>query len=480
MLFNTNSFFVFFFGIITIYFATPPKYRNVLLLLASYYFYMCWKTEYIILIMISTLVDYYCGLRMGELIDRAQRKKYLFISVFTNLSILFAFKYFNFISNSFGTAVNFLGLDFNAPLLNVLLPVGISFYTFQTLSYSIDVYYGHMKPEKRILNFALYVSFFPQLVAGPIERAKRLLPQFEHNYKFEYERVKNGLVLVLWGMFKKVVIADRVAEYVNTVYATPEIYKGFTIWIANFFFYVQIYCDFSGYSDIAIGTAAILGYKLMLNFRQPMLSQDVQDYWSRWHISLTTWFRDYFYKELGGKKKGLLRWYLNLIILFTAVGTWHGANWTFVLFGLVQGVLVVTTIIGRPYFIIFKKSIGLYGTTFNQIVNIIFNIAIISSTTILFRSARIDDVFVIIPNAFDFSEGLTTKLNLFHFQSDMVVSIIVISLLLFVDILSERKKLTSTLIQSPQILKWSVFIIGIVSLALLGRYNQEDFIYFQF
>lgn len=480
MLFNTNSFFVFFFGIITIYFATPPKYRNVLLLLASYYFYMCWKTEYIILIVVSTLVDYYCGLRMGELIDRAQRKKYLLISVFTNLSILFAFKYFNFISTSFGTAVNFLGLDFNAPLLNVLLPVGISFYTFQTLSYSIDVYYGHMKPEKRILNFALYVSFFPQLVAGPIERAKRLLPQFEHSYKFEYERVKNGLVLVLWGMFKKVVIADRVAEYVNTVYATPDLYKGFTIWIANFFFYVQIYCDFSGYSDIAIGTAAILGYKLMLNFRQPMLSQDVQDYWSRWHISLTTWFRDYFYKELGGKKKGLLRWYLNLIILFTAVGTWHGANWTFVLFGLVQGVLVVSTIIGRPYFIKIKKSIGLYGTTFNQIVNIIFNIAIISSTTILFRSARIDDVFVIIPNAFDFSEGFTTKLNLFHFQSDMVVSIIVISLLLFVDILSERKKLTSTLIQSPQVLKWCVFIIGMVSLALLGRYNQEDFIYFQF
>ena len=441
---------------------------------------MCWKTEYIVLIVISTLIDYYCGLRMGELVERADRKKYLLISVLSNLSILFAFKYFNFLSGSFGMAINFLGLDFNAPLLNVLLPVGISFYTFQTLSYSIDIYYGNIKPEKRLLNFALYVSFFPQLVAGPIERAKRLLPQFEHSYKFEYERVKNGLILIFWGLFKKVIIADRVADYVNVVFTEPIVFNGLTVWVSSFFFYIQIYCDFSGYSDIAIGTAAILGYKLMVNFRQPFLAQDIQDFWSKWHISLTTWFRDYFYKELGGKKKGKLRWYLNLVILFTAVGIWHGANWTFVVFGLIHGLVIVLTIIIRPYSIQLKKITGLYQLKkINKTLNAIFCFLLVAFTTIFFRSSNIKEAFKLIHNAFDFSGQYAGFINAFHNSKDLYISIIVFGLLLLVEFLQERKLLVQVN-QWPKIIKWALFGLGIASLIILGKYNQEDFIYFQF
>ena len=295
MQFNSIQFIIFFIFVIVFYFILSHKYRWILLLFSSYYFYMCWKPEYIFLILFSTIVDYYCGLKMEGAQNRTYKKLFLTLSLFTNLSVLFAFKYLNFFSDSIRYILNEFNIFYNIPYFNVLLPVGISFYTFQTLSYTIDVYRGQKKAEKHLGIFALYVSFFPQLVAGPIERSTRLLPQFKKENSFDYLRFKNGLLLMLWGFFKKIVIADRLAVLVNTVYNNPIDYQGITLIIATIFFAFQIYCDFSAYSDIAIGASKIMGYDLMKNFNRPYFSKSIAEFWRRWHISSGSWFRDYLY-----------------------------------------------------------------------------------------------------------------------------------------------------------------------------------------
>ena len=305
---------------------------------------MCWKPEYIFLILFSTIVDYYCGLKMEGAQNRTYKKLFLTLSLFTNLSVLFAFKYLNFFSDSIRYILNEFNIFYNIPYFNVLLPVGISFYTFQTLSYTIDVYRGQKKAEKHLGVFALYVSFFPQLVAGPIERSTRLLPQLKKENSFDYLRFKNGLLLMLWGFFKKIVIADRLAVLVNTVYNNPIDYQGITLIIATIFFAFQIYCDFSAYSDIAIGASKIMGYDLMKNFNRPYFSKSIAEFWRRWHISLGSWFRDYLYFFLGGNKKGQLIWYKNLMLVFLISGLWHGANWTFVIWGFLHGFYMIFSI----------------------------------------------------------------------------------------------------------------------------------------
>ena len=342
MLFNSLQFIVFFPIVVAAYFALNAKYRWILLLLASYYFYMCWSYKYIVLIMISTVVDYVAGILMYKLEKQRARKLLLLASLTTNLGLLFFFKYFNF----FGDSINFVFERFNifarVPAYEYLLPVGISFYTFQTLSYTIDIYRRKQKPEYHFGRFALFVSFFPQLVAGPIERSVNLIPQFRQDFKFEYERVKEGILLMVWGFFKKVVIADRLAEYVNLVYNNPADFAGLQNVIATFFFSFQIYCDFSGYSDIAIGSALIMGYRLMTNFRRPYFAASIGEFWHRWHISLSTWFRDYVYISLGGNRVVKWRYYYNLFITFLVSGLWHGAEWTFVIWGAIHGFYTVS------------------------------------------------------------------------------------------------------------------------------------------
>jgi alginate O-acetyltransferase complex protein AlgI len=478
MLFNSLDFFIFFPIVVALYFAIKPKYRWVLLLASSYYFYSRWKPEYLILIAFSTWIDYYCGIKMGDTLEKSVRKKYLYISLFSNLTLLGVFKYFNFFYASVYSIFTDVTYTEVSPLLKILLPVGISFYTFQTLSYSIDVYYGRIKPERHLGIFALYVTFFPQLVAGPIERAKRLLPQFRIDHSFDYERIRNGLLLMMLGMFKKVVIADRVADYVNNVFNNPEIYKGLQIWIANLFFYVQLYCDFSGYSDIAIGAAAVMGYKLMLNFRQPYFAQDVQDFWSRWHISLTTWFRDYLFAELRGKNRTKARLYLNILIVFTITGFWHGANWTFIYFGVYHGILIILTMILRPYVVNFKTAIGLYKwPVFNQILNIVLTINLIASTTWVFRSNSISDSLILLKNTFLSWEG---SLNLFTYPADMSISLVFITLLILVEVAQEKKKLGIILIKLPVLIKWTLLILALMAFVFFAKFNAQDFIYFQF
>ena len=345
MLFNSLQFIAFFIIIVSIYFTIPHRYRWLLLLAASYYFYMCWKVEYIFLIIISTIVAYITGILMGRERTRERRKKYLVFSLAVNLGLLAAFKYFNFFNSNLRELFNFFNIFYDVPEFDVLLPVGISFYTFQTLSYSIDIYRGDRPPEKSLGIFALYVSFFPQLVAGPIERSTSLLPQFFERKEFNYERVTSGLRKIAWGMFKKVVIADRLAVVVDQVYGSPEDFAGPAVLIATFFFAYQIYCDFSGYSDIAIGTARILGFDLITNFKRPYFARSIREFWQRWHISLSTWFRDYLYIPLGGNRVKRPRYYINLIIVFLICGLWHGANWTFIVWGALHGSYMIISVV---------------------------------------------------------------------------------------------------------------------------------------
>lgn len=336
MLFNSWQYLFFFLPVIILYYLLPFRHRWKLLLAASYYFYMCWKAEYVLLIILTTLIDYFVGIKLGEATDKLKRRMYLVVSLCSNLGVLFAFKYFNFFNDSIRAVLNQFNFFYEVPAFEILLPVGISFYTFQSLSYIIDIYRDEIKPQKHFGIFALYVAFFPQLVAGPIERSAHLLPQFLKEHKPEYQNFIEGLKLIIWGLFKKTVIADRLAVIVDHVYNQPTEFQGASLAIATYCFAIQIFCDFSGYSDIAIGSARIMGIRLMDNFRTPYLAESIADFWKRWHISLTSWFRDYLYIPLGGNKVSPVRWHINIFIVFLISGLWHGACGTFIVWGLVH------------------------------------------------------------------------------------------------------------------------------------------------
>lgn len=341
MLFNSYEFLVFFPVVVATYYALPSRWRWALLLVASYVFYAAWRIEYLILIVASTGVDYFAGIRMGRATDRKGRRPWLILSLIVNLGILFAFKYANFFGESFQAVLDFADLARDVPTLSVLLPVGISFYTFQTLSYTIDVYRGERPPEHHLGYFALYVSFFPQLVAGPIERSTHLLPQLRTTHRLSYDNVTWGLTKMSYGFFKKMVVADRLGLYVDAVYGNPAGATSVSVVLATFFFAFQIYCDFSGYTDIAVGAARTMGVDLMENFRRPYLSRSIREFWSRWHVSLSTWFRDYLYIPLGGNRVVRWRWYTNIFVVFVVSGLWHGAAWTFIIWGAFHGAYLV-------------------------------------------------------------------------------------------------------------------------------------------
>jgi alginate O-acetyltransferase complex protein AlgI len=345
MLFNSLQFVFFFPLVVAVFFATPKRFRWVLLLAASYYFYAAWRPEYLVLIFASTVVDYVAGRGMGRFRAPGARKALMLTSIITNLGILFGFKYLSFFNESVRAVLNQFNIFYGAPAFDILLPVGISFYTFQSLSYTIDVYRGVTPPQRHFGIFALYVSFFPQLVAGPIERSYRLMPQFFQHRGFTQEGFASGLRLMLWGFFMKIVIADRLAIYVDQVYGDPSLYGGTTLLVATYFFAFQIFCDFAGYSAIAIGAARVLGYDLMENFRRPYFAASIREFWGRWHISLSTWFRDYVYVPLGGNRVDTTaRWYANLLIVFVVSGLWHGAAWTFVVWGALHGTYLIVSL----------------------------------------------------------------------------------------------------------------------------------------
>ena len=480
MLFNSLEFIIFFPIVVAAYFALNQKYRWILLLIASYYFYMAWNYKYIILILISTTIDYFAGINIHKSNDTRLRKFLLIISLSANLGLLFFFKYFNFFGDSINVLFSKFNIFYNVPAYHYLLPVGISFYTFQTMSYTIDVYKGKQTPERHFGRFALFVSFFPQLVAGPIERSVNLLPQFRKHHVFDYERVKNGILLMVWGFFKKVVIADRLAEYVNMVYNHPHDFGGLHNIVATFFFSFQIYCDFSGYSDIAIGSALIMGYSLMTNFRRPYLSMSIREFWQRWHISLSTWFRDYVYIPLGGNRVVKWRWYYNLFITFLVSGLWHGAEWTFVIWGALHGFYLIFAIWTNGLREKFNRFIGLMKhPRLYKTVQVLVTFVLVYFSWIFFRANNMSDALLFIRRMFHFTgEG---SLNVYHFHIDFYIAFASIFVLLLVEYLEEYINLYQKLrAAAPRTVKWALLVTVLLIIFVLGVWDEADFLYFQF
>jgi D-alanyl-lipoteichoic acid acyltransferase DltB (MBOAT superfamily) len=348
MLFNSISFAIFLPIVFIVYwFATKENLRlqNILLLISSYFFYACWDWRFMLLLIFSTLLDYFTGIRIYKAVSQRNKMFWLWLSIGINLGFLGFFKYYNFFAASFSDALSLLGFKANLVLLHVILPVGISFYTFHGLSYVIDLYRTKIKPERNFVDYSVFVSFFPLLVAGPIERATHLLPQIQKKREFNYVKAVDGLRQILWGLFKKIVIADNCAEYANTIFNNSDNFSGSTLVIGAFFFTFQIYCDFSGYSDIALGTARLFGIDLLRNFAFPYFSRDIAEFWRRWHISLSSFFKDYLYIPLGGSKGKTWQKIRNIFIIFLISGFWHGANWTFIVWGGVNALYMMPSIV---------------------------------------------------------------------------------------------------------------------------------------
>ncbi len=475
MLFNSLHFLIFLPIVIGLYFTLKPKWRWILLLIASYYFYMTWKAEYVILILFSTIIDYVIALKLPNAKTRMIKNSLLGISLLVNLGLLFTFKYFNFISDSFQSVLSTFGIPFSQPMMNFLLPVGISFYTFQTLAYTIDVYRGKVQPEKHFGIFAVYVSFFPQLVAGPIERPGNLIPQLKQTFSFSYNRTIYGLSKILLGLVKKIVIADRLAIIVDLVYQNPVQFSGFEIVIATIFFAIQIYCDFSGYSDIAIGSARIMGIKLMENFRQPYFAHSIADFWRRWHISLSTWFSDYVYIPMGGNRVKLSRWVFNIFVVFLVSGLWHGANWTFVFWGGLHGLYLIIPRILKLIPLVNKIQNYLASNIYGYITRIIWTNIFVLFAWIFFRASDLNSAFEIVKIIFTTSAGWF-NLNWTITFSDMIIAASVIFGLIIHDIIKGNEfKITSNFL-----FKAVISIAAILLIFFMGVNTGTQFIYFQF
>lgn len=479
MLFNSTEFLLFFPAVFIAYWSIGHKWRWLLLLVASYFFYMCWKPEYIVLILFSTVVDYAASLGIARSAKPSLKKLWLVLSLGINLGFLFTFKYYNFFLASINDTLGFAGFDTIEASHSLLLPVGISFYTFQTMSYTIDVYRGQKSPERNFGLFALYVSFFPQLVAGPIERSVSLMPQFSKVKAFVYSDAVLGARQALWGFFKKMVVADRLAPMVDLVYNDPGQHQGAQGLVATVFFALQIYCDFSGYSDIAIGTARMLGFKLMENFSTPYLSLSIKEFWSRWHISLSTWFRDYVYIPLGGNRKSEPRWLANLFITFTVSGLWHGASWNFVIWGALHGTYLIIENLGRKYFP--KVGVAMTATLPARILTTCFVFALACLGWVFFRATSFSDAVTVISGFTHFSKS---QLGLYMFGANMtpdfILALAALSLLGVVDVFIKDHGFAQSVELLPKLARWSLYLL--ISLAILGfgAFGNTEFIYFQF
>lgn len=467
--------------VMILYFTFSLRWRIPLILVASYVFYAFANINYVLLILFSTLVDYIAAQqihRLDKQKNSRQRKAWLLASLVANLGVLFTFKYFNFFIDSLSNFLNIWGVENTFQVISLILPVGISFYTFQSMAYTIDVFRGKIQPERNPLIFATYVAYFPQLVAGPIERAGNMLPQLRKQHAFDYDRIVSGLRLILWGAFKKIVIADRLAIYVNFIYNDVDQYSGLPLLVATFFFTFQIYCDFSGYSDMAIGSARIFGIDLMTNFRQPYFAISLRDFWRRWHISLSTWFRDYVYIPLGGNRVSWLRQALNLLVVFVVSGLWHGAGWTFVVWGAIHGAFVVVETA------LVNSSLNRY--TLNIWLRRILTFVIVYVTWIFFRANSLDDAVYILSNLLDFSDGRLHLLRPF-FSSEIdsrlqfALALGVIGLLLMVEWLNMRTQLIVQMLQYV-VIRWLLYyaaLLAIITSLLLSPLPQP-FVYFQF
>ncbi|MCM1183341.1 MAG: MBOAT family protein [Roseburia sp.] len=489
MLFNSLQFLIFFPLVTSIYFVIPQRAKCFWLLAASYFFYMCWNPVYAILLLFSTMVTYAGGL-LTERAKPKNKKRVVILSFVLSLLILFYFKYTNFILLTLEYICSLFHVKLHIPTYDIVLPVGISFYTFQALGYIIDVYRKDIYAEKNFFRYALFVSFFPQLVAGPIERSKNLLKQLSEPKKFDFASARDGFFLILWGFFLKIVIADRIALFVNTIYGNYETYGGYFLIVATMLFGIQIYCDFYGYSTIAMGVAQILGIRLMENFNAPYLSISVNEFWRRWHISLTSWFRDYLYIPLGGSRKGYFRKHLNKMIVFLISGLWHGAGYKFLIWGGLNGLYQVTGELLQP--VREKLAILLHLHKENlshKLLQIISTFIFVDFTWIFFRADTLRDALNIIKQMFVIKnpwilfDGALYDCGLD--RKNFTFLLICIGILLFSDYCKQKGIQLRILIATQDYwFRWLFIVFAICFILTFGiwgpAYNEADFIYFQF
>jgi D-alanyl-lipoteichoic acid acyltransferase DltB (MBOAT superfamily) len=477
MLFNSIDFGIFFpivFLLYWVFFNNNILLRNVFLIAVSYLFYGWWDWRFLSLIVISSLIDFIAGNKIFTTQKKSTKKQWLLLSLIINLGFLGFFKYHNFFIDSFVGAFSFFGQTFNGPQLNIILPVGISFYTFQTLSYTLDIYYNRFKPTKNVFAFFAFVSFFPQLVAGPIERAKDLVPQFLKVNIVNYELLRSGLLLMLWGFFKKIVIADRLAIFVDGAYGDLAGIDGVTSLFAVLFFAFQLYIDFSAYSDIAIGSSRLLGFKLSTNFNRPYLAASFSDFWKRWHISLSSWFKDYVYIPLGGNRTSKVKFIRNILVVFMLSGLWHGASWNFVFWGLINGVFILLIdrfLVKKDAHIIRRIIASLTVATLWALSLVFFRAETLSNALSMYGNLFIESKSVL------FEYGLNQKE--FYFTLKLLVGYMIFEL-----ILEKYTNIFSWFVKRNFIFRWVLYISVVLFIVFYGSYgvglNDNNFIYFQF
>jgi alginate O-acetyltransferase complex protein AlgI len=478
MLFNSLNFAIFLPIVFILYWFVAnksTKHQNILLLVASYFFYASWDWRFLFLLVFSTLLDYYTGLRISATRKPSARRFWFWLSICVNLGFLGVFKYYNFFVLSFSDAVSHLGWHINPWTLSVILPVGISFYTFHGLSYVIDIYNDRIPAERNFITYSVFVSFFPLLVAGPIERATHLLPQIRQKRVFEYSKAADGMRQILWGLFKKIVIADQCATYVNMIFDNPAAYSGSTLVLGAVFFAFQIYCDFSGYSDIALGTARLFGIDLLRNFAFPYFSRDIAEFWRRWHISLSTWFRDYLYVPLGGSKGGTPMRIRNIFIIFLVSGFWHGANWTFIAWGALNALYIMPSIIfktNRNNLDIVAQ--GRYLPGLKDVFSIILTFGLTVFAWIFFRSDSL-------AQAVSYISGILSP-SLFSLPAVLPSGLLV---LLFAFMLIEwlgreqQYAIARLGLRTHRMVRWTLYYMIVIAVLYFAG-SEQEFIYFQF
>jgi len=478
MLFNSLNFAIFLPIVFLLYwFATKGNLRlqNILLLVSSYFFYACWDWRFMFLLIFSTLLDYYTGIKIHAATNQRKKLFWLWLSIGINLGLLGVFKYYNFFAESFADGLSLLGLKANLSSLQVILPVGISFYTFHGLSYILDIYKNKIKPERNFIDYSVFVSFFPLLVAGPIERAAHLLPQIINKREFDYSKAVDGLRQILWGLFKKIVIADNCAEYANTIFNNSADYSGSTLVLGALLFAFQIYCDFSGYSDIAIGTARLFGIDLLRNFAFPYFSRDIAEFWRHWHISLSTWFRDYLYIPLGGSRGGMWMTIRNTFIIFLVSGFWHGANWTFIVWGFLNALYIMPSIIFHTH----RNNLdivarGKYLPTIREFFSIQITFSLTVFAWIFFRANNMTHALSYCSRIFSFS--LFSKPEIFP-----KLLLILIAIFLVIEWIGRENQyaIADLWVKWNRPFRWALYCVIVFSLFYFTG-KEQQFIYFQF
>lgn len=476
MLFNSLEFLIFFPVVTILYFLLPYRWRWLHLLVASCVFYMAFIPYYILILAFTIVIDYIAGILIEDA-EGKRRRFYLLLSLIANVGVLAVFKYYNFFTDNVNALIDSAGLQrYEIPYLSIILPIGLSFHTFQAMSYTIEVFRGHQKAERHFGIYSLYVMFYPQLVAGPIERPQNLLHQFRAKYDLDYTRMRSGFMLMLWGFFQKVAIADRLALYVDPVFNHPGDFHGLNILIAMVFFSFQIYCDFSGYTDIARGAARVMGFELMRNFNQPYHSVTITEFWSRWHMSLSTWFRDYLYISLGGNRVSKWKNYRNLAVVFLVSGLWHGANWTFVIWGALHGFYVILERLFVNQYIAVNKWLR-RGIT----------LVLVCIAWVFFRATDVKDAFLLLSESINFSHPNSFRLGFFKLDAydiskpGIIISVVVIIILLGVNSFQYfNRDFSAKFFEKPAYIRWAVYYLLLLGIVELGVFSKSQFIYFQF